>query len=143
MQGEQPHLRHGFSDKSSSRQKRQATPDLSPPRRRRDDSDPDSSPRRQKRSGSPGQKKPSRTKGEPGRVVVLSLLIVAGCLVCGGVCMVLGVSSVGSAVCQQGMVAGSLLPLVKLVPVILPVISLSRVNLQVSWVRLNFSERKA
>nr|XP_047919482.1 BUD13 homolog isoform X4 [Anser cygnoides] len=61
--GEQPHLRHGFSDKSSSRQKRQATPDLSPPRKKRDDSDPDSSPRWQKRSGSPSQKKPSRTKG--------------------------------------------------------------------------------
>ncbi|XP_035202066.1 BUD13 homolog isoform X3 [Oxyura jamaicensis] len=63
MQGEQPHLRHGFSDKSSSRQKRQATPDLSPPRKKRDDTDPDSSPRRQKRSGSPSQKRSSRTKG--------------------------------------------------------------------------------
>ncbi|KFQ98904.1 BUD13, partial [Nipponia nippon] len=62
-QGEQSQLRHGVSDKASSRQKRQATPDLSPPRKKRYDSDPDSSPPRRKRTGSPSLKKQSRTKG--------------------------------------------------------------------------------
>ncbi|KFW95001.1 BUD13, partial [Phalacrocorax carbo] len=64
VQGEQSQLRHGLSDKSLSRQKRQATPDLSPPRKRRYDSDPDSSPPRRKRTESPTLKKQSRTKGE-------------------------------------------------------------------------------
>ncbi|XP_075028911.1 BUD13 homolog isoform X3 [Calonectris borealis] len=63
VQGEQSQLRHGVSDKSSSRPKRQATPDLSPPRKKRYDSDPDSSPPRRKRTGSPSLKKQSRTKG--------------------------------------------------------------------------------
>ncbi|XP_076214823.1 BUD13 homolog [Aptenodytes patagonicus] len=63
VQGEQSQLRHGVSDKSSSRQKRQATPDLSPPRKKRYDSDPDSSPPRRKRTGSPSLKKQSGTKG--------------------------------------------------------------------------------
>ncbi|KAM6043487.1 BUD13 homolog isoform 2-T3 [Chlamydotis macqueenii] len=63
VQGEQSQLRHGASDKSSSRQKRQATPDLSPPRKKRYDSDPDSSPPRRKRTGSPGPRRRSRPKG--------------------------------------------------------------------------------
>ncbi|OXB81334.1 UNVERIFIED_CONTAM: hypothetical protein H355_014378 [Colinus virginianus] len=60
IQGEQLHVRHSSSDKS--RQKRQTTPDLSPQRKRRYDSDPDSSPPLRRRTGSPSQKKPSRTE---------------------------------------------------------------------------------
>ncbi|XP_042656347.1 BUD13 homolog isoform X2 [Tyto alba] len=60
---EHSQLRHGVSDKSSSRQKRQATPDLSPPRKKRYDSDADLSPPRRQRTGSPSLKKQSRTRG--------------------------------------------------------------------------------
>ncbi|KAM9250304.1 uncharacterized protein FYN16_014714 [Cariama cristata] len=60
VQGQQSQLRHGVSDKPVSRQKRQATPDLSPPRKKRYDSDSDSSPPRRRRMGSPQ----SGTKGE-------------------------------------------------------------------------------
>ncbi|XP_010152232.1 PREDICTED: BUD13 homolog, partial [Eurypyga helias] len=42
--------------------KRQATPDLSPPRKKRYDSDLESSPPRRKRAGSPSLKKQSRTR---------------------------------------------------------------------------------
>ncbi|KAM9257864.1 BUD13 homolog [Cariama cristata] len=59
VQGQQSQLRHGVSDKPVSRQKRQATPDLSPPRKKRYDSDSDSSPPRRRRMGSPQ----SGTKG--------------------------------------------------------------------------------
>ncbi|KAM9257838.1 BUD13 homolog isoform 2-T2 [Cariama cristata] len=59
VQGEQSQLRHGVSDKPVSRQKRQATPDLSPPRKKRYDSDSDSSLPRRRRVGSPQ----SGTKG--------------------------------------------------------------------------------
>ncbi|KAM9654213.1 BUD13 homolog isoform 2-T2 [Morphnus guianensis] len=62
VQGGQSQLRHGVSDKSSSCQKRLATPDLSPPRKKRYNSDPDLSPPRRKRTGSPSLKKQSRTK---------------------------------------------------------------------------------
>ncbi|XP_069732670.1 BUD13 homolog isoform X2 [Phaenicophaeus curvirostris] len=62
-QGEQSRLRPGVSAKSSSRLKRQATPDLSPPRKKRYNSDSDSSPPWRKRAGSPSLKKQSRTKG--------------------------------------------------------------------------------
>ncbi|XP_051494580.1 BUD13 homolog isoform X2 [Apus apus] len=61
--GEQSQLRHGGSDRSSSRQKRLPTPDLSPPRKKRQDSHPDLSPPSRKRAGSPGVKRQSRTKG--------------------------------------------------------------------------------
>ncbi|XP_065508092.1 BUD13 homolog isoform X2 [Caloenas nicobarica] len=53
----------GFSDKSSSRHTRPVTPELSPPRKKRHDSDSDLSPPRRKRSGSPSLKKPSRARG--------------------------------------------------------------------------------
>uniref|UniRef100_A0A8C0EIE1 BUD13 homolog n=1 Tax=Bubo bubo TaxID=30461 RepID=A0A8C0EIE1_BUBBB len=56
-QGEPSQLRHGTSDKSSSRQKHQATSDLSPPQKRRYDSDPDLSPPGRKSTGSPSLKK--------------------------------------------------------------------------------------
>ncbi|XP_026719678.1 BUD13 homolog isoform X2 [Athene cunicularia] len=62
-QGEPSRLRHGTSDKSSSRQKHQATPDDSPPQKRRYDSDPDLSPPGRKSTGSPSPKKLSRTRG--------------------------------------------------------------------------------
>uniref|UniRef100_A0A8C8ACT7 BUD13 homolog n=2 Tax=Strigidae TaxID=30459 RepID=A0A8C8ACT7_9STRI len=61
-QGEPSRLRHGTSDKSSSRQKHQATSDLSPPQKRRYDSDPDLSPPGRKSTGSPSLKKQSRTR---------------------------------------------------------------------------------
>uniref|UniRef100_A0A8C4JZ99 BUD13 homolog n=1 Tax=Dromaius novaehollandiae TaxID=8790 RepID=A0A8C4JZ99_DRONO len=61
---EQSHLKHSSSDKPSSRQKGNVTPDLSPPRKNRYDSDLDLSPPRKKRPGSPTLKKPSRTRGE-------------------------------------------------------------------------------
>uniref|UniRef100_A0A8C4JZC0 BUD13 homolog n=1 Tax=Dromaius novaehollandiae TaxID=8790 RepID=A0A8C4JZC0_DRONO len=60
---EQSHLKHSSSDKPSSRQKGNVTPDLSPPRKNRYDSDLDLSPPRKKRPGSPTLKKPSRTRG--------------------------------------------------------------------------------
>uniref|UniRef100_A0A8D0EKJ0 BUD13 homolog n=1 Tax=Strix occidentalis caurina TaxID=311401 RepID=A0A8D0EKJ0_STROC len=56
-QGEPSQLRHSTSDKSSSRQKHQATSDLSPPRKRRYDSDPDLSPPGRKSTASPSLKK--------------------------------------------------------------------------------------
>ncbi|XP_010176261.1 BUD13 homolog, partial [Antrostomus carolinensis] len=52
--------RHDTPDVSP--QKRQATPDLSPARKKRCDSDPGSSPPHRQRTGSPSQKKQSRTK---------------------------------------------------------------------------------
>ncbi|KFU83724.1 BUD13, partial [Chaetura pelagica] len=61
--GEQSQLQRGASDRSSWRQKRLPTPDLSPPRKKRHDSDPDVSPPARKRTGSPGMKRQSRTKG--------------------------------------------------------------------------------
>ncbi|XP_069735483.1 BUD13 homolog [Phaenicophaeus curvirostris] len=62
-QGEQSRLRPGVSAKSLSRLKRQATPDLSPPRKKRYNSDSDSSPPWRKRAASLSLKKQSRTKG--------------------------------------------------------------------------------
>uniref|UniRef100_A0A8C0B6N6 BUD13 homolog n=1 Tax=Buteo japonicus TaxID=224669 RepID=A0A8C0B6N6_9AVES len=70
VQGGRSQLRPGVSDKSSSRQKRQATPDLSPPRKKRYDSDPDLSPPRRKSTGSPSLKKQSRTKRECANVML-------------------------------------------------------------------------
>lgn len=61
-QGERSPPGRGVSDKSSSRHKRSVTPDLSPPRKKRHDSDSDLSPPRRKRSGSPSLKKPSRAR---------------------------------------------------------------------------------
>ncbi|KFV78835.1 BUD13 [Struthio camelus australis] len=63
VQGEQSHLKHSFSDKSLSRQKRNVTPDLSPPRKNKYDSDLESSPPQKKRTGSPTLKKQSGTRG--------------------------------------------------------------------------------
>ncbi|XP_039352253.1 BUD13 homolog [Mauremys reevesii] len=64
IQGEQCNLRSGFPHKSSSHHKRQITPDLSPLRKNRDNSDLATSPSRRKRTGSPsGLKKQSSTRG--------------------------------------------------------------------------------
>ncbi|XP_038236643.1 BUD13 homolog isoform X1 [Dermochelys coriacea] len=64
IQGEQSNLRSGFPHKSSSHHKQQITPDLSPPRKNRDNSDLATSPCQRKRTGSPsGLKKQSSTRG--------------------------------------------------------------------------------
>ncbi|CAM5121645.1 unnamed protein product [Natator depressus] len=64
IQGERSNLRSGFPHKSSSHHKRQITPDLSPPRKNRDNSDLATSPCQRKRTGSPsGLKKQSSTRG--------------------------------------------------------------------------------
>ncbi|CAM4684788.1 unnamed protein product [Lepidochelys olivacea] len=64
IQGERSNLRSGFPHKSSSRHKQQITPDLSPPRKNRDNSDLATSPCQRKRTGSPnGLKKQSSTRG--------------------------------------------------------------------------------
>uniref|UniRef100_A0A8C4U2L2 BUD13 homolog n=1 Tax=Falco tinnunculus TaxID=100819 RepID=A0A8C4U2L2_FALTI len=64
VQGEQSQLRRGVSDKTLAHQKHQTTPDLSPPRKKRYDSDSDLSPPRRRKAGSPSLKKEGRTKGE-------------------------------------------------------------------------------
>ncbi|XP_067421974.1 BUD13 homolog isoform X2 [Emydura macquarii macquarii] len=64
IQGERSHLRSVFPDKSSPHCKRQITPDHSPPRKNRDNSDLATSSSQRKRTGSPsGLKKQSSTRG--------------------------------------------------------------------------------
>ncbi|XP_010221446.1 PREDICTED: BUD13 homolog, partial [Tinamus guttatus] len=60
VRGEVAQLKRSSSDKASSRQRGNVTPDLSPPRKNRCDSDLEPSPPRKKRPGSPALKKQSR-----------------------------------------------------------------------------------
>uniref|UniRef100_K7G569 BUD13 homolog n=1 Tax=Pelodiscus sinensis TaxID=13735 RepID=K7G569_PELSI len=63
-QGDRSHLRDGFPHKFSSHPKRQITPDHSPPRKSRENSDRTTSPSTRKRTGSPsGLKKQSSSRG--------------------------------------------------------------------------------
>ncbi|KGL83095.1 BUD13, partial [Tinamus guttatus] len=63
VRGEVAQLKRSSSDKASSRQRGNVTPDLSPPRKNRCDSDLEPSPPRKKRPGSPALKKQSRGRG--------------------------------------------------------------------------------
>ncbi|XP_025067732.1 BUD13 homolog, partial [Alligator sinensis] len=64
LPGGQSVSKTGFLEKLSSSQRRQATPDLSPPRKNRHKSELETSPPQRKRPGSPsGPKRPSSTRG--------------------------------------------------------------------------------